>query len=116
MMPTITLTVEQLVDAVKQLTPQEWERFERQIAALRRKRSNNGSDTDSLRRKADYKFPARTQRHLSSLLAKQREEGLSPTERAELDNLLAEYDSRLVEKAEARHALRQRSGKKGGKP
>jgi hypothetical protein len=115
-MPTITLTVEQLVDAVKQLTPQEWERFEREMAALRRRRLNNGSDTDSLRNKAGYKFPARTQQRLSRLLEKQREEGLSPAERMELDNLLAEYDSHLVEKAEARHALRQRSGKKGGKP
>ncbi len=113
-MPTITLTVEQLVDAVKQLTPQEWERFERQLTALRRASSDNGSE--SLRQQAGYKFPARVQRRLSRLLAKQREAELSAAERAELDALLEEYDRRLVEKAEVRHALRQRSRKKGSQP
>jgi hypothetical protein len=112
-MPTITLTVGQLVDAVKRLTPQEWERFERRLAALRRTRLNNSGN--ALREKAGYKFPARTQQRLSCLLEKQREEGLTSAERAELDALLSEYDRRLVEKAEARHTLRKRSEKKGGK-
>ncbi len=115
-MPTITLTVGQLVNAVEQLTPQEWEQFERRLATLRRTRSDNGSDSVSLRERADYKFPARTQRRLSRLLAQQREGGLSADERAELDALLAEYDRHLIEKAEARHALRKRSARKGGKP
>jgi hypothetical protein len=48
-MPIITLTVEQLVEAIQQLTPQEWERFERRLAALRQSRSENGSNVMSLR-------------------------------------------------------------------
>jgi len=112
-MPSVALTVEQLVDAVNQLTARERQRFDRQLAARHRAPSANDSGYEALRKQADYKFSAHTQRRLSGLLAKQREEKISATESAELETRLAEYDRRLVEKARARRALKVRSGKPG---
>jgi hypothetical protein len=55
-----------------------------------------------------YKVPAGVQEHIDTLLEKNRESGLSPEERLELEKILAVADVMNLAKAKARLKLKAR--------
>lgn len=104
-MPTIDLTLKQLIEATQQLSPAELRQF---MSELSRERFARHADERTLRAAVKYQLPAGKQKRLSRLLQKGNADTLTPEEDAELKSLLDEVEHRSLEKAEALYELLQR--------
>jgi len=62
-------------------------------------------DVETLRKQAAMELPEETQRRMSELLSKNREDALSANERQELDRLSAEFDTATLTKGRALAAM-----------
>ncbi len=98
-------TVEQLVEAVKQLPPNDFKRFERAWEQVRHSREKE--DIERLRAAANYRLPQTKQERLEELLYKGNVGTLTPKEQSELNRLLEFIDRKNLEKARAMHQLSQ---------
>jgi deoxyribodipyrimidine photolyase len=107
--------VEQLVEAVKQLPPSDFRRFERAWEQVRRSREKE--DIERLRAAANYRLPQTKQERLEELLYKGNAGTLTPKEQNELNRLLEFLDRKNLEKARALHRLSQleKAGKANGR-
>ena len=103
-MPTIQLRAEvssdQLIRAVAQLPPVEWERFVARIFALRPPHAERAlsHEESELLLKINQGLPAETQHRYDALIAKRRANALTPEEYEEL--------LRLTDDIERRDAIR----------
>lgn len=111
----MTPTVEQLVEAVKRLPPNDFRRFERAWEQVKRHRENE--DVERLRATAHYRLPQAKQERLEELLHKGSAGTLAPKEQHELNRLLEFIDRKNLEKARALHRLSQleKAGKANGR-
>lgn len=90
---------EKLIRAVSSLTPPELGEFmlrfdEWQIARL------SSADTQAAQIADAYRLPAKERLRVAELLVKNREEGLTENEEAELDAYIGEMDQRLEQVAD----------------
>lgn len=115
-MPTVSvtaeLTVENLIDAVSQLTPRELSEFtlrfdELQLAQMASVNEQAAEIADA------YRLSGGDRLRVLELLTKNREEGLTDREEAELDAYMREMDRRLNRVADELLALAQRRERPG---
>ncbi len=109
----ITLTTEQLISAYAQLSQPERRSF---LTAIFDQPTNQEMALDllvELHETLRRKFPPGKQRLLDRLLDANAERKLSPKERQQLEQLIAEYGEGLIEKARARYVVEtsRRAGK-----
>ena len=115
-MPTVPvmaeLTVENLIDAVSQLTPRELSEFTLRFDELRLARMASVNEQAAQIAEA-YRLPSEDRLRVLELLMKNREEGLTEQEEAELDAYMHEMDRRLDQVADELFALAQRRKRLG---
>ena len=115
-MPTVPvmaeLTVENLIDAVSQLTPRELSEFTLRFDELRLARMASVNEQAAQIAEA-YRLPSEDRLRVLELLMKNREEGLTEQEEAELDAYMHEMDRRLDQVASELFALAQRRKRLG---
>jgi len=99
------LTVEQILGAVKQLPPQDFERFEQEWERVRRQK--RAEEMKALRTAATYRIPRAKQKRLSQLMDRNKVGMLTPEEKQELDALMEWVDQKDLEKAHALLRLKQ---------
>jgi len=107
-MPTVDLTLEQLIAATQQLTPAEFREFLGKLSDQSRRQLALQADEQTLRNVVRYEWSAAKQARLGRLLGKGNAGSLTTGERAELNRLVDEVEQRSLEKAEALHELLQR--------
>jgi tetrahydromethanopterin S-methyltransferase subunit G len=108
----VELTVDDLIRAVAQLSPDELSDFELRLEEMRIARSHF-VDAEIAQIADAYRLPAQARSRVRELLQRNRTTGLAPAEEQELDSYLAEMDERLEAAAEEMLALagqRQRNG------
>jgi len=103
---TARLTTKDLVHAVAQLTPNQLDEFvlrfdELQLARMSRAGHQAAEIADA------YRLPIQDRLRVIELLDKNREEGLSASEEAELDAYMSEMDQRLGQVTDGLMALAQ---------
>jgi len=106
------LTVENLIDAVSQLTPRELSEFTLRFDELRLARMASVNEQAAQIAEA-YRLPSEDRLRVLELLMKNREEGLTEQEEAELDAYMHEMDRRLDQVADELFALAQRRKRLG---
>jgi hypothetical protein len=110
-MPTVSvteeLTVENLIDAVSQLTPRELSEFTLRFDELQLARKTSVNEQAAQIADA-YRLPDKDRLRVLELLTKNREEGLTRLEEAELDAYMREMDRRLNQVTDELFALAQR--------
>jgi hypothetical protein len=108
------LTVENLIDAVSRLTTRELSEFVLRFDELRL--AQMASVNEQAAQIADaYRLPGEDRLRVLDLLTKNREEGLTDREEAELDAYMREMDRRLNQVADELLALAQRRERAGDK-
>ena len=110
-MASVELTVEQIVDAARQLADDDRVRL---IAALVEKPKGDAARHVLEQLRDQFRMEPKRQQRMSALLAKGNEGKLTPQERAELDELVDEFQQRSLDLAQAvaqsrNHAPRGRS-------
>ena len=105
------LSLEQLLEAVDQLTPAQRREFERRLAARRAESGDKGSDDANLVRAARVRLPAAAERRLKRLSAKSERDRLIAKELAEYQALGQEVQRIDAVRAEALAELARRRGK-----
>ncbi len=115
-MPTvqvpIQLTVEQLVNAVKQLSPAEWREFQRQLTKWRKQNGKQEKTEANLLAcvEENSRLPAAEQRRYERLRRKCERRTLTERELTEYQSLLQQLEARNVKRIEALIALAKRRG------
>jgi len=106
----VALTVEQLLEAIKHLSPAEVREFRQQFLAWQ---DQNGHPADevALRQEAQARLPTSGERRLKRLIAKSEQGTLKPTELAEYQALAQEAERINVRRAEALAELARRRGR-----
>jgi hypothetical protein len=117
-MPTVSvkaeLTVKNLLDGVSQLTPRELSEFMLRFDELRL--AQMLSVNEQAAQIADaYHLPGEDRLRVLDLLTKNREEGLTDQEEAELDAYMREMDRQLNQVADELLALARRRERAGSK-
>jgi hypothetical protein len=108
------LTVENLIDAVSRLTTRELSEFVLRFDELRL--AQMASVNEQAAQIADaYRLPGEDRLRVLDLLTKNREEGLTDREEAELDAYMREMDRRLNQVADELLVLAQRRERAGDK-
>lgn len=112
-MATIELTLEQLVDAARQLPVEERRRL---IEDVQRLPAPEQARDRARRLRGTYRMGTRARSRMAELLAKGNEGTLSDRESAELDRLVREFETKSLEMARAvvRGKSRAKSAKRGG--
>jgi hypothetical protein len=103
-------TIEQLLGALEQLSPQELMAFEEQFFEMKRQRIAALADEEALQQQIAYRFPKRKKQRVRALLSKSNAGVLTQAEKLELDALIEEFEQKSLEKAEAMHLLKQQKG------
>lgn len=91
------MTVQEVLDAARQLTPEQRERV---IDELQRMATRDEAIKAAGRLRHKFKLSAAEQKRLSSLLQKNAEGLLSPEEQSELEKSIDEYERRSLAMAE----------------
>ena len=108
-MPAIQLevefTVEQLLQAIEQLTDDELIQFETEYPKRRAKRLSEMDTMLDLHSAIAYRFPKEKQEHLDDLIDKNNAGTITEAERSELVVLVEEFDQKTLEKAQAMYQL-----------
>lgn len=107
----ITFTVEQLLDGIKKLSPQELMEFEEKFFEIKQQRIASLADEKILKQQIAYRFPKKKKRRMRNLLSKNNAGTITQVERLELDELIEEFEQKSLEKAEAMCLLAQRKQK-----
>jgi hypothetical protein len=103
--PNVELTVEQLLDAIEQLTDDELIQFETEYPKRRLKRSSKVDAMLDLHSAIAYRFPKEKQERLDDLIDKNNLGTITEAERDELAALVEAFDQKTLEKAQAMHRL-----------
>ena len=104
-------SLEQLLEAVDQLSPAQKREFERRLAARRAEDRYEGSDEATLVRAARIRLPAAAERRLKRLIARSERGRLTGEELAEYQVLAQEVQRIDAARAEALAELARRRGK-----
>ncbi len=114
-MPTVQvpvqLSVEQLVNAVKQLSPAEWLAFERQLAEWREQNGKTEKSEAALIGATKTRLPAADERRLKRLISKSERGTLTAKELEEYRALAQQAERLNVTRVEALAELVKRRGK-----
>ncbi|MCH8294169.1 hypothetical protein IH992_24065 [Candidatus Poribacteria bacterium] len=108
---TTKFTVEQLLDTLEQLSPQELIEFEDQFFEIKQKRIASFADENTLNQQIAYQFPEKKKLRMRKLLSKNNAGTITQAEKLELDGLIEEFEQKSLEKAEAMSLLAQRKQK-----
>jgi hypothetical protein len=103
-------SVEQLLDAVEQLSPAEQCEFQRRLAARPVANGSPGPDEATLVRTARARLPAAAERRLRRLIARSERGQLTPKELAEYQSLAQDAQRLDAARAEALAELARRRG------
>ncbi len=103
-------SVEQLLEAVEQLSAAEQREFRRQLAARRVANGSPGADDATLLRTARSRLPAAAERRLRKLIARTEAGRLTPKELTEYQSLAQESQRIDAVRAEALVELAHRRG------
>ena len=115
-MPTVHvpvhLTMEQLLAAVKQLSPDELREFAEQFAAWQKQHDQQDEEESALLAlvEENSRLPPAEQRRYEQLRHKRERRTLTEHELAEYQALLKQFEARNVKRIEALIALAQRHG------
>lgn len=114
-MPTVQvpaqLTVEHLMEAVKQLSPDELREFTRQFAAWQEQHSKQTDEEAVLMQATKTHLPAADERRLKRLIARSERGTLTPKELDDYRTLAQQAERLNVTRVEALAELVQRRGK-----
>jgi hypothetical protein len=105
------LSVEQLLEAVEHLSPDEQREFRRRLVARQATDGSQGADEAALLRAARARLPAAAQRRLRRLMARSERGELTPTELADYQALAGEVQRIDAARAEALAELARRRGR-----
>ncbi len=97
----VELTMEQLLQAIEQLTDNELMQFETEYRAKRLKRLSELDTMLDLHSAIAYRFPREKQERLDDLIDKNNAGTITEAERSELAALVEEFDQKTLEKAQA---------------
>jgi hypothetical protein len=107
----VQLTVEQLINAVKQLSPAEWREFQRQLTKWRKQNGKQEKTEAALIQATQARLPIADERRFKRLIAKS-ERGTLTAKELEQYRALAQQAERLnVTRLEALAELVKRRGK-----
>jgi hypothetical protein len=108
----VQLTVEQLLEAVKQLLPGELREFTQQFAAWQKQHDQQDKEEAALLAvvEENSRLPPAEQRRYEQLRRKRERRTLTERELAEYQALLQQLEARNVKRIEALIALAQRRG------
>lgn len=101
----ITSTVEQLLDGIKRLAPQELIEFEEKFFEIKQQRIASLADEKVLQQQIAYRFPEKKKQRMRVLLYKNNAGTITQAEKFELDELIEEFEQKSLEKAEAMYLL-----------
>lgn len=110
-MPVTQNTMEQLLDELERLSPQELMEFEEKFFEFKHQRIASLADEKVLQQQVGYRFPKKKKQRMRALLSKNNAGIITQAERLELDELIEEFEQRSLEKAEAMYILTQRKQK-----
>lgn len=108
---TQKFTIEQLLSALEQLSPQELMEFEEKFFEMKQQRITSLADEKVLQQQIAYRFPKRKKQRMRALLSKSNAGVITQAEKLELDGLIEEFEQKSLEKAEAMYLLAQRKQK-----
>ncbi|MBM3237112.1 hypothetical protein FJZ31_12540 [Candidatus Poribacteria bacterium] len=108
---TTKFTIEQLLGALEQLSPQELLEFEEKFFDMKQQRIVFLADEKVLQQQIAYRFPKRKKQRMCALLSKSNAGVITREEKLELDGLIEEFEQKSLEKAEAMYLLAQRKQK-----
>jgi hypothetical protein len=103
-------SVEQLLEAVEQLSPAEQREFQRRLAARQAADGSPGPDEATLVQAARARLPAAAERRLRKLIARSERGRLAPQELADYQSLAREAQRIDAARAEALAELARRRG------
>ena len=109
---TSVSTVEQLLDVLEQLSPQELIEFEEKFFEMKRQRITCLGDEKFLQQQIAYRFPEKKKQRVRTLLSKSNAGEITQAEKLELDGLVEEFEQKSLEKAESMYLLTQRKQQK----
>ena len=101
----IELTVEQLLQAIEQLTDDELIQFETEYPKRRLRRFSEMDTMLDLHSAIAYRFPKEKQECLDDLIDKNNAGTITEVERSKLAALVEEFDQKTLEKAQAMYQL-----------
>jgi membrane-bound lytic murein transglycosylase MltF len=101
----IELTVEQLLQAIEQLTDDELVQFETEYPRRRLKTISEIDTMLDLHSAIAYRFPQEKQKRLDDLIDKNNAGTITEAERSELAALVEEFDQKTLEKTQAMYRL-----------
>lgn len=104
-------SVEQLLEAVEQLSPAEQREFQRRLAARQAANGSPGPDEAMLTQAAQARLPAAAERRLRRLIARSERGQLTPRELADYQSLAQEAQRIDAARAEALAELARRRGR-----
>jgi hypothetical protein len=108
--PSVPLSVEELLNAVRQLAPAELHEFKRQFAAWENQNGKRPHDETTLAEVAKARLPATEQRRLRRLMAKSENGTLTSKELAQYRVLARRAERLNAKRAEALAELVRRRG------
>ncbi|HIE26845.1 TPA: hypothetical protein EYP66_06125 [Candidatus Poribacteria bacterium] len=108
---TTKFTIEQLLSALEQLSPQELMEFEEKFFEMKQQCITSLADEKVLQQQIAYRFPKRKKQRMRALLSKSNAGVITQAEKLELDGLIEEFEQKSLEKAEAMYLLSQRKQK-----
>ena len=101
----VELTVEQLLQAIEQLTDDELIQFETEYPKRRLKKLSEMDTMLDLHSTIAYRFPKEKQERLDDLIDKNNAGTITEAEHSELAALVEEFDQKTQEKAQAMYQL-----------
>jgi hypothetical protein len=104
------LSVEQLLEAVAHLSPDEQREFQRRLVAQQAANGSPGKDDATLNRATRARLPAAAERRLRRLIARSERGQLTPRELADYQSLAQEAQRIDAARAEALAELARRRG------
>jgi hypothetical protein len=107
----VSLSLEQILEAIDRLTPAKMREIERRMAARRSDRVSEGSNDETLVRAASARLPASAERRLKRLVARSESRRLTQNELAEYQALALRAQQLDAARAEALAKLARKRGK-----
>jgi hypothetical protein len=107
----VSLSLEQILEAIDRLSPAKMRELERRMAARRSDRVNEGSNDETLVRAAFVRLPVSAERRLKRLVARSEAGTLTRSELAEYQALALRAQQLDSARAEALAKLARRRGK-----
>jgi hypothetical protein len=104
------LRVEQLLEAIKQLSPAELREFRKQFTAWQEQNGQQAADDPALLQAAHARLPVTAERRLKRLIAKSEQGTLTAKERADYQALAQQAERIDVMRVEALAELVRRRG------